>query len=104
MPGATSLDFSRIARSLAAEARRQGLNAPVFRSPPRRPGATRTLRRRPDGAVVVAVRLRGRAVEAVLADLVEGVLAANGVTGAEADPLRVALVAAARAAGADQAA
>ena len=41
----TSLRFARIARSLAEAARAQGLRAPTFRSPPRVPGVTRTIRR-----------------------------------------------------------
>jgi hypothetical protein len=37
----------------------------------------RTIRHRADGGVVVAVRVRGRSMAAVVADLVEGVLVAN---------------------------
>ena len=44
----------------------------------------RTLRRRPDGSFVVAVVLHGRPWDEVLADLVDGVIAANGLTGAPA--------------------
>ena len=50
---------------------------PGFRSPPRLPGVDRSIRRRPDGAAVVAVRVHGRSIEAVVTDMVEGVLAAN---------------------------
>ena len=39
----------------------------------------------------MAVRLRGRGLEAVVADLVDGVVAANGLSGAAADRLRASL-------------
>jgi hypothetical protein len=71
--------FAHAARALADEARRRGLVAPSYRCPPRLVGADRSLRRRPGGAVV-AVRIRGRPWPAVLADMIEGVIAANGLT------------------------
>lgn len=40
---------------------------------------------------MVAVRLRGRSHEAVVADMVEGVVVANRITGAEAARVRAAL-------------
>lgn len=105
MESSTTAAFAHAARTLAQEARHRGLLAPSFRCPPRLVGADRTLRRRPGGAVV-AVRLRGRPWPAVLADMIEGVIAANGlapplatrvrtdlwetVTGAGADSARVA--------------
>ncbi len=95
MPVAASVRFATAAQALAAEARRQGLVVPGFRSPPRPPELERTIRRRPDGQAVVAVRLRGRPFEAVAADLVEGVLVANRVGGNGATSLRAALLAAA---------
>lgn len=72
--------FATSARLLAEAARAAGLRVPAFRSPPRLSGAHRTIRRYPGGAVV-AVRLRGRAIEAVVADMVEGVVVANRLTG-----------------------
>jgi len=86
-----SLRFAEAVRSLGIEARRRGLAMPGFRSPPRLAGVHRSLRRRPDGGVVVAIVLRGRPWAAVLADMVEGVLAANRLEGARADTLRGAL-------------
>jgi hypothetical protein len=77
---AESLRFSVIARSVAAEARQLGLRVPAFRSPPRLQGATRTIRRR-DGSVLVAVVIRGRPVADVVADVIEGVVVANGLRG-----------------------
>src|SRR5262245_37642435 len=90
MEPATTLRFATAARVLGQEARARGLAAPGFRSPPRIPDANRTLRRRPHGASV-AVRLRGRPWATVLADMIEGVVAANDVAVAECDTLRAAL-------------
>ena len=88
-PGAT-LRFTAAARALADAARRLGLDPPSFRSPPRLSSVDRSLRRHPGGSVV-AVRLRGRPWPAVLADMVEGVLAANDLHGVDADKARAAL-------------
>jgi hypothetical protein len=91
---ATSISFADAARRLAAACRARGLVAPGFRSPPARPGVDRTLRRRPDGGVIVAVRVRGRPLADVLADLVDGVVAVNGLAGDEAESIRNELTAA----------
>jgi hypothetical protein len=88
---ADSLAFARSARALASEARRRGLTAPAFRSPPGLVGADRTLRRQPGGGAVVAVRRRGRRLHAVVADLVDGVVAANGLSGPAAERVRASL-------------
>ena len=61
------------------------------RAPPRLAGCNRTIRRLPAGGAVIAVRLHGRSYEAIVADVVEGVLVASGVAGAEAIRLRRAL-------------
>src|SRR5436853_228923 len=77
MVPADPVRFATAARRLGAEARRRGLAVPGFRSPPRLPGALRGIHRRPDGSVFVAVRVHGRSVEAVVTDMVDGVIAAN---------------------------
>ena len=82
------LQFAVAVRALAVEARRAGLEVPGFRSPPRVPGADRTLRRRPGGPPAVAVRVTGRPFSAVVADLVEGVVVSNGLVGPAADAAR----------------
>jgi hypothetical protein len=87
--------FAVTARQVAAEARRLGLDVPDFRSPPRVPGRDRTLVRRPDGTASVAVRVRGRSPYEVVTDVIEGVLAVNGLSGPAADGHRRALRAAA---------
>lgn len=90
---ATTIRFASAARILAREARSRRLAAPGFRSPPRLCGADRSLRRF-DQHAQVAVRVRGRPWAAVLADMIEGVVAANRLLGPEADRLRGALWAA----------
>ncbi|OWY60557.1 hypothetical protein B7486_68545 [cyanobacterium TDX16] len=90
---ATSLRFAGAVRSLGRGARQHGLVLPGFRSPPR-VDADRTLRWRSDGSAVVAVRLRDRPWSAVLGDMVEGVIVANGLEGRRAERCRTALWAA----------
>jgi hypothetical protein len=90
----TALRFADLARTLGRAARAEGLRMPSFRSPPGIEGVQRTLRRRRQGAVTVAVRLRGRPWAAVVADMVDGVVAANGLEGPAADRARAALWAA----------
>ena len=94
MDPSSTVRFSHAARQLGAAARAAGLVVPAFRSPPRRPGAPRTIRRLPGGPVV-AVAVRGREPSDVVADMVDGVLAANGLTGAAAVRVRAGLVEAA---------
>jgi hypothetical protein len=86
--GASALQFSETVRQVVALARRHRLRVPVFRSPPGLEGVDRSIRRRPNGTVVVAVRRTGRPLAAVQADVIEGVVAANRLTGAPADRFR----------------
>lgn len=88
---ATSLRFAAAARTLGDLARRQGLIAPGFRSPPRTVGLDRAIKRLPSGGVVVAIRLKDRPWVAVLADMIDGVLVANDLRGVEAAALRTEL-------------
>jgi hypothetical protein len=90
MEPSTTARFADAARTLTREARRRGLVAPSYRCPPRLVGADRTLRRRSGGAVV-AVRIRGRPWPAVLADMIEGVIAANRLTAPVATRVRTDL-------------
>lgn len=86
----STADFAAAARTLTSEARRQGLVGPSFRCPPRLVGVDRTIRRRSDGAIV-SVRVRGRPWPAVLADMIEGVVVANGLNPPRSDRLRTEL-------------
>ncbi len=88
MPRASAVQFSEAVRLVLAVARRAGLRPPVFRSPPRLDGVDRSIRRRPNGSVIVAVRRVGRPLAAVQADVVEGVVAANELVGEPADQFR----------------
>lgn len=95
---ATSLRFATAARALGDVARAAGLVVPSFRSPPRLVGVDRTLKRSPradgDVDVVVSVRIKGRPWVSVLADMIDGVLAANELTGPTAGAARAVLWAA----------
>jgi hypothetical protein len=86
-----ALRFADAARRLGAAAHEAGLRVPAFRSPPRVPGAARTIRRYPAGAVV-SVRLRDRPFAEVVADMVDGVLAANQVPAADGPRVRSRLI------------
>ena len=89
----STADFASAARTLTSEARRCGLVGPSFRCPPRLVGVDRTIRRRPDGAIV-SVRVRGRPWPAVLADMIEGVVVTNRLGPPRSDRLRTELWAA----------
>jgi hypothetical protein len=91
MPGVSPTRFAEFARVLAQAAAAHQLIVPGFRCPPRVPGAVRTMRRRPDGSAVVSVAIRGRTNQAVIDDLIEGVLVVNQLRGRAADGWRVAL-------------
>jgi len=82
--GFTAVDFALAAQALAERCRSIELQSPDFRSPPQVLGLTRTLRRRSDGSVTVAVAFKNRPPSGVLADMIEGVIAANELGGVEA--------------------
>lgn len=103
MPQPSSLRFARAVQALGRSARAQGLAVPGFRSPPRLVGVQRSIKRWPGGATV-AVVVRGRPWPAVQADLVEGIVAANGLIGPAADRARAALWQALEVDGGDRAA
>jgi hypothetical protein len=91
--------FAAMARRIGTVARAAGLAVPAFRTPPRRPGAARTIRRLPGGPVV-SVAVAGRSIPDIEADLIEGVVLANGLAGAGAERARATLL---RAVAADRA-
>ena len=82
------LAFAEAARLLGMAARGQELVIPSFRSPPREVGRRRTLARHDDGSVTVSVMVRNRIWEAVLADMIEGIVVANEMDGIDAEALR----------------
>lgn len=87
----SSAEFSDVARRLAGAARAAGLIPPTFRTPPRDPLVSRSVRRMP-GGVVVSVRIRDRAQADVYADMIDGVIWANSLVGTAADRVRSGLV------------
>jgi hypothetical protein len=91
MDGTPPIRFAELARRIGAAARAAGLVVPAFRSPPRRPGVPRTIRRLPGGPVI-AVRLRSRPLADVVSDMVEGVVVANGLRGDAASRVRATLL------------
>ncbi|HTL86704.1 MAG TPA: hypothetical protein VL856_16080 [Acidimicrobiia bacterium] len=91
MSGVPTLSFVDVARRLAAASRAAGLVAPVFRTPPRRPGVPRSIRRLPGGPVV-SVRVKARPFDDVVVDMVEGILVANRLAGDGALRVRTALL------------
>ena len=95
MVGVSALEFAVLARRLADEARRLGLVPPAFRSPPGVDGPRRAVRRHRGRGATVVVRREGRPAADVAADMVEGVVVANGLDGRRAATCRKALGAAA---------
>jgi hypothetical protein len=90
MEPATTVEFASAARTLTREARRRGLIGPSYRCPPRLVGVDRSIRRRPDGAVV-SIRVKDRPRTAVIADMIEGVVVTNRLRPPQADRLRTEL-------------
>ena len=72
-------EFARLTELLGSVAREEGLVVPGFRSPPRRSGLLRSIRRDARGTATVAVALRGRPAAAVVADLLDGIVAVNAL-------------------------
>lgn len=85
------MQFAATVRTLGSAARSRGLVVPGFRSPPKVPGTERTMRRRADGGATVAVVVKGRPYQAVTADLIEGIVVVNALSGAEATRVRTHL-------------
>jgi hypothetical protein len=90
VPSSTTVRFAQAVQALARCARGLGLLAPSFRSPPRIVGVQRSIKRW-DGGATVAVVVRGRPWPAVQADLVEGVVTANGLQPPDSDRARAEL-------------
>lgn len=92
----TALDLAGAVRVIGSTVKAMGFEAPGFRSPPRLVGVDRSIRRRrsPSGegiSAVVSVRVKGRPWAAVLADMIDGVVAANELAPPDADRVRTEL-------------
>jgi hypothetical protein len=92
METTTLADFAQAARTLARAARQREHAVPTFRCPPTLP-VDRSIRRTRNGAVV-AVRVKGRPFVAVAADMIEGIIVTNRLSGPDALRVRGALWAA----------
>lgn len=91
MEFSSTVEFAHAARALTRAASRRSLIAPSFRCPPRLVGVDRSIRRRSTDRgsdPVVSVRVKGRPREAVLADMIEGVVVSNGLGPPDADRVR----------------
>jgi hypothetical protein len=99
-PRTTATQFSECVRAIVTLARRRGLRPPAFRSPPRIAGVDRSIQRRRNGAVMVAIRRGDRPFAAIQGDVIEGVVAANHLSGEPADRFRSAAWAALEGSGA----
>ena len=86
----TTLRFAETARSLGRAARLRGLQVPTFRSPPGIADEQRSIQRREQSSTV-AVVVKGRPWGAVVADMIEGIVAANLLDSRRADTVRSAL-------------
>ena len=84
----TSVRFAAMARRLSDTARDRGLIVPAFRSPPKVAGLRRSIRRGRDGSATVSVALRNRPAMAVAGDMIDGIVAAAGLSGVEAGAAR----------------
>ena len=82
--------FADAAKVLAGVARAHGLAAPGYRTPPRTVGLDRTVRRTAQGGAV-AVRVKGRPWPAVIADMIDGVIAVNQLPSLQANRVRADL-------------
>jgi hypothetical protein len=87
---ASTTEFAATARMLGRELRRRGLIAPGFRCPPRIVGVDRSLRRW-EGGATISVRVKGRPLTAVVADMIEGAVVTNRLQSPRADRLRAEL-------------
>ena len=95
MEFSSTVEFAHAARQLSRAAVRGRLVAPSFRCPPRLVGVDRSIRRRSaataddaTGEAVVSIGVKGRPREAVIADMIEGIVVANRLVPPDADRVR----------------
>ena len=78
-------EFAEVVRQLQRAAAASGMQMPGFVSPPRTASARRTIRWLPGDRALVAVRRGDRQADAVVTDMIDGVVAANRLSGSEAE-------------------
>ncbi|MBA52111.1 MAG: hypothetical protein CL456_08370 [Acidimicrobiaceae bacterium] len=84
---APSVRFAIVAKTISQVVASCGLEVPGFKSPPRCGDVDRTVRRLSRGSVV-AVRIKDRPFEAVIADMIDGVVVCNDMSAERAGKLR----------------
>jgi len=84
---APSVRFAIVAKTISQVVASCGLEVPGFKSPPRSGDVDRTVRRLSRGSVV-AVRIKDRPFEAVIADMIDGVVVCNDMSTERAGKLR----------------
>lgn len=86
-----AVEFRDVTYTLVAVARDFGLAAPiVFKSVPAGDGRPDRIARRRESGYVLAVRIAGRDRDAVIDDLIAGILHVNGQTGPDEHPFTAA--------------
>ena len=91
MEFSSTVEFAHAARALSRAAAQRSMVGPSFRCPPRLVGVDRSIRRRggaADADPVVSIRVKGRPREAVIADMIEGVVVANDLGPPDSDRVR----------------
>jgi hypothetical protein len=78
-------EFAQAVRELIQASAGAGMRTPAFRSPPRLASAERTIRWLAPDKAIVAVRRADRAPDAVVADMIAGVVRANHLSGSAAE-------------------
>ena len=84
---APSVRFSIVAKAFGQLAAQAGFVAPGFRSPPSSRQTDRAIRKHGSGSVV-AVRIKDRPFEAVIADMIDGVIVCNELSSPRSGELR----------------
>ena len=84
---APSVRFTIVAKTISQVVASCGLEVPGFKSPPRSGDVDRTVRRVNRGSIV-AVRIKDRPFEAVIADMIDGVVVCNDMSTERAGKLR----------------
>jgi hypothetical protein len=87
-PSLSAFEFSALARNVSATADACGLKAPGFRTPSQIPDRTRSVRRLPGGSGIVSVTTRNRTADAIITDMVDGIITVNGLKGGIAASVR----------------
>jgi hypothetical protein len=78
-------EFAEVVRQLQRATAATGMRMPGFVSPPRTATARRTIRWLSGDRALVAVRRGNRGADAVVTDMIDGVVAANRLSGSEAE-------------------